>query len=250
MNRLFLLLLFTSYIYAYVDDSALTTLQTLDHWNTFRIILPHTADECFYLEAKLHDTIHVVYQVLKGGDSNVRTIITDPLGNITFSSAMSPFGWYDEESAKVAGIYQLCFKNEQYFTTKTIYIGVLAVHKDLLVEANINTEKENKDNETEAIEEFSATAMKSLGDISSTLYRLTAYQTVARVHDVYDLYWVEANESYVQNWAICQILAMILCSIIQVFSIRRLFISATPQKKSSYNQNFRSQSSPHFLITS
>jgi hypothetical protein len=65
---------------------------------------------------------------------------------------------------------------------------------------------------------------------------------------VHDLYWVEANESYVQNWAICQIIAMILCSIVQVFSIRRLFKS-TLSKKLSRPQTFQSPSSPHFIIT-
>ncbi|CAF4213129.1 unnamed protein product, partial [Adineta steineri] len=58
MVILFLLLILSSYTYAYVDESALATLQTLEHWNTFRIIIPHTADECFYLETKFHDTIH------------------------------------------------------------------------------------------------------------------------------------------------------------------------------------------------
>ncbi|CAF0852626.1 unnamed protein product [Adineta ricciae] len=244
MNKIFLLAVFVSSAYAYVEESALTSLQSLDHWNTFRIVISHTTDECFYLEAKLHDTIHVVYQVLKGGDSKIRAIIIDPVHNITYFNPKNEFGWYDEEAAKVAGkeyicrrishmfqpkclqgTYQICFKNEQYFATKYLYIGVLAVHKDRVYEASVNSEKEKRANETAVLDEFSTTIMTSLNDISGTLYRLTAYQTVARVQDIHDLYWVEANESYVQSWAICQIIAMILCSIIQVFSIRRLFKS-------------------------
>ncbi|CAF1664743.1 unnamed protein product [Adineta ricciae] len=250
MNKIFLLAVFVSSAYAYVEESALTSLQSLDHWNTFRIVISHTTDECFYLEAKLHDTIHVVYQVLKGGDSKIRAIIIDPVHNITYFNPKNEFGWYDEEAAKVAGTYQICFKNEQYFATKYLYIGVLAVHKDRVYEASVNSEKEKRANETAVLDEFSTTIMTSLNDISGTLYRLTAYQTVARVQDIHDLYWVEANESYVQSWAICQIIAMILCSIIQVFSIRRLFKSVTPKKKSSYNQSFPSTTSPHFIITS
>jgi len=57
------------------------------------------------------------------------------------------------------GTYRLCFKNEQYFTTKIIYIAVLAVHSDLLSAANVNSAEENKNKGTAAIEEFSATAM-------------------------------------------------------------------------------------------
>ena len=74
-----------------------------DHWNTFRIILSHTVDECFYVDAKSNDTMHVIYQVLKGGDSLVRVKISDPLGKAVFSQANSPFGWYDEENLKVEG---------------------------------------------------------------------------------------------------------------------------------------------------
>ena len=128
MNKIFLLLVFVSSAYAYVEESALTNLQTLgknsmtmesislvllsltDHWNTFRIVIPHTTDECFYLEAKLHDTIHVVYQVLKGGDSKIRAIIIDPLNNMTYFNPANEFGWYDEEAAKVEGKEHVCQK--------------------------------------------------------------------------------------------------------------------------------------------
>ena len=123
----------------------------------------------------------MIYQVLKGGDSNIRAIITNPMGNITFARANSQFGWYDEEGSKVPGneyylvfsfityaiFYLICKKaligyvsrNEQYFTTKIIYIGVLAVHSDLLLEANINAAEEKKNSEDAAIEEFSTTIM-------------------------------------------------------------------------------------------
>ncbi len=60
------------------------------------------------------------------------------------------------------------------------------------------------------------------------------------------MYTVEANASYVQKWALYQILAMIICSIIQVFTIRRLFKSPISNKKS--NQNFHSQTSDYFII--
>jgi hypothetical protein len=72
--------------------------------------------------------------------------------------------------------------------------------------------------------------------MSSTLYQLTAYQTIARVHHVYDLYAVQANANYVQQWALCQILTMMICSIIQVFSIRRLFKPTISNKTSSYKK--------------
>ncbi|CAF2499512.1 unnamed protein product [Rotaria sp. Silwood2] len=231
MKTLLLLLIFISCTYAYVEESALANLQTLDHWNTFRIVLSHTFDECFYLETKLEDTIHAIYQVLRGGDSLIRVTITDPLGRTAYTQANSPFGWYDEEHSKVA--------------------GVLAIHKDRVLEATINAVNEKKANETAVIEEFSTNAMKLLGNISTTLYRLTAYQTIGRVHHLHDLYTVEANASYVQNWAICQIITMIVCSMIQVFSIRRLFKSTISNKTSfnrKHNENFSPRASTHFIL--
>ena len=53
----------------------------------------------------------------------------------------------------------MCFKNDQYFTTKVIYIGVLAVHRDILLEANINAAEEKKKNDTAVVEEFSTAVM-------------------------------------------------------------------------------------------
>lgn len=58
-----------------------------------------------------------------------------------------------------AGTYRLCFKNEQYFTAKIIYIGVLAVHTDLLPEANIVAVEEKKNNDSAVIDDFTARAM-------------------------------------------------------------------------------------------
>jgi hypothetical protein len=65
------------------------------------------------------------------------------------------------------------------------------------------------------------------------------------------MYAVEANASYVQKWALYQILTMIICSIIQVFSIQRLFKSPISNKKSSNkksNQQFHPQTSDYFII--
>lgn len=53
----------------------------------------------------------------------------------------------------------MCFKNERYFTTKIVYIGVLAAHADRLLESAVNTIKENHNNETVIIETFSIKAM-------------------------------------------------------------------------------------------
>ncbi|CAF0940901.1 unnamed protein product [Rotaria sp. Silwood1] len=202
-----------------------------NHWNTFRIVLSHTLDECFYLETKLDDTIHVIYQVLRGGDSLIRVTVTNSLGRLAYTQANTAFGWYDEENSKVA--------------------GVLAIHKDRILEASINTANEKKANETAIIEEFSTNTMQSLLTISKGLYRLTAYQTIERVQHAHDLYAVEANASYVQKWALCQIIAMIVCSIIQVFSIRRLFKSTISSKTSlsrKSNENFNPRTSPYFIL--
>ncbi|CAF3468676.1 unnamed protein product [Rotaria sp. Silwood1] len=191
-----------------------------DHWNTFRIVLSHTLDECFYLETKLDDTIHVIYQVLRGGDSLIRVTVTNSLGRLAYTQANTAF-------------------------------GVLAIHKDRILEASINTANEKKANETAIIEEFSTNTMQSLLTISKGLYRLTAYQTIERVQHAHDLYAVEANASYVQKWALCQIIAMIVCSIIQVFSIRRLFKSTISSKTSlsrKSNENFNPRTSPYFIL--
>ena len=85
--------------------------------------------------------------------------------------------------------------------------------------------------------------------MSSTLYQVTAYQTIAHVHHLHDVFSVETNASYVQNWAICQIIAMIVCSMVQVFSIRRLFLSSTSTKPSS-TKNYHSPPPSHFVFSS
>lgn len=78
-------------------------LRSLDHWHTFRIFLSHTNDECFFVETKLNDTIHVIYQVVKGFDNYVRANIADPVGKLVFTQVAEPFGWYSEESTNIAG---------------------------------------------------------------------------------------------------------------------------------------------------
>ena len=77
---------------------------SLDHWNTFRIVLSHTNDECFFVETKLNDTIHVIYQVVKGFHNYVRATIADPVGTVVFTQVDEPFGWYSEERNNLPGI--------------------------------------------------------------------------------------------------------------------------------------------------
>lgn len=90
-----------------------------------------------------------------------------------------------------------------------------------------------------------------MNDVSRALYQLTVYQTISRIRHAHDLSSVEANASYIQKWALYQIAAMILCSMIQVFSIRRLFKPIKPTKiPSSKNSTpiFPPQPSHSFII--
>lgn len=61
----------------------------------------------------------------------------------------------------ILGTYRLCFTNDQYFTSKLIYIGVLAIHSERVSEAKLKTEEE-KNNNSAAIDEFSARAMVTI----------------------------------------------------------------------------------------
>ncbi|CAF4412387.1 unnamed protein product [Rotaria magnacalcarata] len=223
MKTLFVLLILVSATSAYIEESALAALQTVDHWNIFRIIISDNTEECFYVPVKLNDTIHVIYQVLRGGNSVMRAIITDPLNVVIYSQPNHQFGWYNQDYVVIPGVYRMCFKNEEYFAAKTLYLAVLAVHQDFISEASIEVADEKIANATSFLDEFSTGVMSSLNTISGKLYRLSAYQTVARVQHLHDTYAVEANASYVQYWAIWQILTMIVCSATQVYSIRRLF---------------------------
>ena len=143
MASIFFLLLCISYSYAYYDDETLTSLQTLDHWNTFRIIIPHNDEECFYVNIKQNDTIHVIYQVLKGGDYYITANIKGPSGDVVFTQRDTAIGWYEESRVAIAGVYELCFRNERYFTTKYLYIGVLAAHRLQILESAIKTIQEH-----------------------------------------------------------------------------------------------------------
>ncbi|CAF1592331.1 unnamed protein product [Rotaria magnacalcarata] len=209
MKTLFVLLILVSATSAYIEESALAALQTVDHWNIFRIIISDNTEECFYVPVKLNDTIHVIYQVLRGGNSVMRAIITDPLNVVIYSQPNHQFGWYNQDYVVIPGVYRMCFKNEEYFAAKTLYLAVLAVHQDFISEASIEVADEKIANATSFLDEFSTGVMSSLNTISGKLYRLSAYQTVARVQHLHDTYAVEANASYVQYWAIWQILTMI-----------------------------------------
>lgn len=84
--------------------------------------------------------------------------------------------------------------------------------------------------------------------MSHVLYLMTAHQTIAHVHHASDMYAVEANATYVQNWAICQMIAMILCSIIQVVSIRHLFKTNNGSMKSYGPKTSGIISTPYFVV--
>lgn len=84
--------------------------------------------------------------------------------------------------------------------------------------------------------------------MSHVLYLMTAHQTIAHVHHASDMYTIEANATYVQNWAICQMIVMILCSMIQVASIRRLFKTTISSMKSYGSKTSGITSTPYVFV--
>lgn len=90
-----------------------------------------------------------------------------------------------------------------------------------------------------------------MNDVSRALYQLIVYQTISRIRHAHDMSSVEANASYIQKWALYQIAVMLLCSIIQVFSIRQLFKPVKSTKIPSSKKStpiFPSQPSHSFII--
>lgn len=57
------------------------------------------------------------------------------------------------------GTYQICFKNERYFTSKVLYIAVLATHMDRVLESAAQAILKERNNETVIIDTFSKKAM-------------------------------------------------------------------------------------------
>ncbi|CAF1500422.1 unnamed protein product, partial [Didymodactylos carnosus] len=128
----------------------------MHHWNTFRFALSSNLDECFYLNVKENDTVHVIYQVLKGGNNKINFRIYDSNLAVVYTQLDSTFGWYDKETVETAGTCRICLNNDQYFKTKTVYLAVLAIRNDLLPLAVVSPSDEKNDT---GIDEFTTKAM-------------------------------------------------------------------------------------------
>ncbi len=60
-----------------------------------------------------------------------------------------------------SGAYKICFRNQQYFARKILYIGVLAVHIDRLMESTVKRIRGDV-NVTAKIDEFSQRALVNI----------------------------------------------------------------------------------------
>ncbi|XP_045163838.2 transmembrane emp24 domain-containing protein 5-like [Mercenaria mercenaria] len=184
----------------------------------FKFELVAGKEECFYQNLVAGGTLHISFQVLRGGDGIIGLTLKKPEQNpldILHSIEPSTRGYFQYGPTTEDGDYAICVDNTMSrMTSKLVYMFILT-HIEEQYTWYMDLKKDNR-----LTEENVTTSMQN---VQESLAAAFIYQAERRMHVVRDWYLVTSNNTYIQTWSMCQCCIVIVCSIVQVFFVRRLF---------------------------
>eukprot|EP00123_Amoebidium_parasiticum_P019822 comp33414_c0_seq1/m.47281 comp33414_c0_seq1/g.47281 ORF comp33414_c0_seq1/g.47281 comp33414_c0_seq1/m.47281 type:complete len:209 (-) comp33414_c0_seq1:109-735(-) len=178
---------------------------------------------CFVEEMKAEgQKLTLEYQVVYGGQVgklDIDVTIEGPDGDVLYKEQRKTFDDV-EITTKKAGPYKVCFSNEfSTFSHKTIYF-------DLFLDEGADPLEDTTTKE--------ATALTQMADFCRRIHRslrqVVDAQTHHRVNEIQGRNLAEDLNTRVKMWSFFQALLMVVCSVVQVYLVRRLFDT----NKSSY----------------
>ncbi|XP_060577887.1 transmembrane emp24 domain-containing protein 5-like [Ruditapes philippinarum] len=174
--------------------------------------------ECFFQNLAAGGTLHISFQVLRGGDGNIIFMLMKPDRNtfdILKSTDPSPKGYLEYGPDTESADYAICVDNTQSrMASKLVYIFIVT-H---LEEHYTWFTTERKD-----IRETMSNVTTLVQKVQESVSATVAHQVGSRMHVVRDWYLAIGNNTYIQRWSICQCVVVLISSACQVFFVRRLF---------------------------
>jgi len=186
----------------------------------FKVAIAKYTEECFYQDLIQSEVFHVIFNVLKGGNKQVHLMVNNPDQKL-IHEVTTGYTWYHIDNVTDAGQYKICFQNYDRHE-KLVYINIITYTID---------DMHSSLNEQESLELSSEVISNHLEKVIQFMHQIRRYQTTSRLVKIADSYYVETNNEYVMYYSIGQSCIIMICGLIQVYFIKKLFTAPTSSSK-------------------
>ncbi|XP_066923818.1 transmembrane emp24 domain-containing protein 3-like isoform X1 [Clytia hemisphaerica] len=178
--------------------------------------LEDNARECFHETIVNKTKCTLEFQVVTGGHYDVDVIVKDPHGKILYDEKKKQYDSVNFD-AEVLGEYEFCFSNEfSSYSHKTIYMDFQDGSKEPPLPIGRGRGMDEG--------QYSLTLIESSAvQIHESLNTIIDYQTHHRLREAKSRSLAEYIFERVNYWSIGQTLIMLGMSLLQVFTLKRLF---------------------------
>jgi len=179
-------------------------------------------EDCYWQYVHKGATLYVSYQVLKGGDGSIGMAVRNPTTKVVHPYAWKASSEYEESDVPTGGYYSVCLDNQfSRFSAKLVNLYLTTFRYDEW--EKFSQELQDMD---VTVENFTGT----LRSVDQRVQIMRQFQSMTKGAESRDLNLIIGNGRYVQTWSIIQIAIVIICTIVQVQFVKRLFSDPRDQK--------------------
>lgn len=190
----------------------------------FKVDIPGGKEDCFFQRAVQGAKFYVSFEVLRGGDRNVDTVLRNSQWHTVNAHYWKSSGMFDFE-VPITDTYALCFDNtHSRFQGKLVYLYIVVF---------VMSDWTAYGHEMQEVIGLTQNFSQSLQNVDSSVQEMLKINQQGRFNVVKDWYLINSNNVYVQNWSLTQCVITVTASIVQVYFVRRLFrtTNVTPTSK-------------------
>ncbi|KAM8843807.1 transmembrane emp24 domain-containing protein 1-like isoform 2-T2 [Spinachia spinachia] len=188
----------------------------------FTFLLPAGSTECFYQTTAKNDSVEVEYQVIGGAGLDVGFVLVSPSGHRLVSDFRSSEGLHMVDPTE-DGDYRMCFDNSfSKVSAKMVFFEVMVNRQSgsayggqrdmVLPESMVDYKLED--------------IRVSLDSVHQHLEKSRQVLTGLRTREARDRHLLEDNLWRVSFWSCVNVFVLLVVSVTQTYSVRRLFDGA------------------------
>uniref|UniRef100_A0A6M2DVH5 Putative membrane trafficking protein emp24/gp25l/p24 family n=1 Tax=Xenopsylla cheopis TaxID=163159 RepID=A0A6M2DVH5_XENCH len=180
----------------------------------YKVHIDAGKEDCYYQYVQPGATFYVSFQVLRGGDGMAGFAVRHPNGQIVHPYQWQPNSDYNDQKS-TGGYYSICIDNQfSRFASKLVNLYITVIQYDQWDKFTKEVEELNLN-----MNNFTTT----IKTVERNINEMLQYQYYSRGREARDYNVLEANNSYVMNWSIAQIIVIAVTTYVQVYFVRRLF---------------------------
>ncbi|MCL4127900.1 UNVERIFIED_CONTAM: hypothetical protein GTU68_000207 [Idotea baltica] len=180
----------------------------------YKVHIDPGKEDCYWQYVHPGATIYINMQVLKGGDGNAGMGVRNPANEIIHNYSWKQNDEY-EETSEAGGYYSVCLDNQfSRFAGKLVNLYITTFRGTIM---------EKYTAETEELDIGVNNFTESIKNVDQKIHMMLQYQSYSRAREGRDYQLLLENNSYIQYWSIAQCLAIVIASMIQLFSVKKFF---------------------------